>query len=78
MEFPKTAQGQAVLASQHDIENDEHGLTNPNLHRRIRDDIQEEYEVEPEKATVGVYDTIHSTRCVDHITYSDDDDSEIP
>lgn len=34
-------QGSAVLASEEDIERDELGFTNPNLHRRIADPTEE-------------------------------------
>ena len=39
IEFPTTAHGVAVPASEEDLAQDAHGLTNPNLHRRIDPDI---------------------------------------
>lgn len=35
MEFPKVGRGLAKLATNEDMEKDAHGITNPNLHRRV-------------------------------------------
>lgn len=80
-EFPEVGQGPAVVASPEDIARDEHGHTNPNLHRRI--DPQEpsvpenplDRELAPreyELAIGGVY----SYRTTTMITH--DEDSEDP
>ena len=81
MELPKTAQGTMQPASESDIINDEHGFTNPNLHRRL--DIHQppegSEEVAPRDYTVGVYDAIHSTRMTEiHYHSEDSETSEVP
>lgn len=64
------AQGPAKKASQEDLEKDELGFTNPNLHRRIADDVQEEGEVAPRDYTVLVGGT-NSYRTTTIHTYQD-------
>lgn len=39
IDYPKLAQGEAKLATEQDIQKDLMGITNPNLHRRIDDDL---------------------------------------
>jgi len=81
MEMPTTANGTMKPASADDIINDEHGFTNPNLHRRT--DIQAppagSEEVSPRDYTIGVYDKIHSTRMTE-IHYHDEESEtdEVP
>ena len=57
-DYPKAASGVAVPASNEDLQRDELGYTNPNLHRRVDEDSQM-------ISKVGVYDGIHSFRTVD-------------
>lgn len=79
--FPKTAQGEAVECSEEDIQRDELGFTNPNLHRRIDNDIapEDEKEVKPRTYNIGVWDGQNSYR-TEHIYYHDEESTtcEIP
>ena len=59
MDYPHTAHGVAVPATGQDIINDEHGFTNPNLHRRVDRQTQGPEEVAFRDYTMGVYDGLH-------------------
>ena len=81
IEFPTTAHGVAVPASEEDIQQDEHGMTNPNLHRRIdpKQPAPDSGEVAPKSYIIGVYDGLHSYRT--EIIHTHDEESttcEIP
>lgn len=81
--YPQTAQGPAVPANNIDISHDRGGITYPNLHRRIDNEIpptDEEKEkglVAPEKYTVLV-SGVDSYRNVEHTIHSEEDDPENP
>lgn len=81
VEFPKTAHGTAVPASEEDLVRDAHGFTNPNLHRRIDPKTPEpgSQEVAPRDYVLGVYDGVHSYR-TETIHYHDEESTtcEIP
>lgn len=64
MDYPKVANGDMKPASQEDIERDEHGYTNPNLHRRVdpQEPAEGSGEVAPRDYVIGVYDSTNSTR----------------
>lgn len=81
MDFPKTAYGTAQPANMFDLENDEHGYTNPNLHRRIdpKDPEEGSEETRPRDYIIGIYDGLHSIRRTE--TFYHDEESttcEIP
>jgi len=81
IEFPKTAHGVAKPATEEDIQQDEHGLTNPNLHRRIDTDqiLQGPGEVAPREYTLGVFDGVNSYRLETIVTHDEESTtSEIP
>lgn len=79
-DFPKTAQGQAVSASNTDIAHDKSGITYPNLHRRIDNEntpIHDE-EIAPDHYVVSV-SGVNSYRTTKHTVHSEEDDlNEIP
>ena len=81
IEFPTTAHGVAVPASEEDLAQDAHGLTNPNLHRRIdpHEPTEGSKETAPRNYIIGVYDGLHSYR-TETIHYHDEESttSEIP
>ena len=72
VDFPKTAQGQAVPANAEDLEKDATGITNPNLHRRIDNEITPETssEVIPDSYSVTV-SGVNSYRTIKHTTHTD-------
>ena len=81
IEFPKTAKGPATVATEADIQQDEHGLTNPNLHRRIDTEQlpQGPGEVAPRQYEFNVLDGVHSYRLETIITHDEESTtSEIP
>ena len=81
IEFPTTAHGVAVPASEEDLAQDAHGFTNPNLHRRIdpHEPAAGSGETAPRDYIIGVYDGLHSYR-TETIHYHDEESttSEIP
>ena len=68
-DFPKTAQGQAVPANNTDINHDRSGITYPNLHRRIDNEVTDGEHV------VSV-SGVNSYRTTKHTVH--DESSEIP
>lgn len=81
IEFPKTAHGTAVPASEEDLQRDEHGFTNPNLHRRVdpQQPAPDSGEVAPRSYMLGVYDGLHSYRTETIYTHDEESTtSEIP
>ena len=77
--YPQTAQGQAKLATEADLEKDEIGITDPNLHRRIDDESTPLHpgEVVPDSYTLSV-GGVNSYRTTDHHVHDESSDSEIP
>lgn len=78
--YPKTAQGPAVPAAEHDLEADNLGYTNPNLHRRVDPQAPEadSQEVAPREYRLGVY-SVNSYRTTKVNTHSESsEESEIP
>lgn len=78
--YPKTAQGQAILATAEDIARDEAGITDPNLHRRIDNETTplHEGEILPDQYVVSV-SGVNSYRTTKHTVHSEEDDlNEIP
>lgn len=74
------AQGPSKLADAHDVELDNHGMTNPNLHIRVDTDKMpaDSSEIAPRKYTFSVQG-VCSYRTTDKITHDDDaDNSDIP
>lgn len=67
-------QGPAKLASDEDLERDEVGFTNPNLHRRI-DSHAEEGEYLPREYKVGIYGT-ESYRLTESFLRDENDNTE--
>ena len=80
IEFPQTAHGVAVPLSVEDEQRDEHGFTNPNLHRRVDpQNPSSAEEVAPRQYVLGVYDGIHSFRTEIISTHDEESTtSEIP
>lgn len=81
VEFPKTAQGVAVPANMSDLQKDQHGFTNPDLHRRVdpQPPAPDSGEVAPREYMIGVYDGLHSYRTVTIVTHDEESTtSEIP
>ena len=81
IEFPKTAQVVATIASNEDNQRDIHGFVNPNLHRRVdpQEPAPESDEVRPRSYILGVYDGLNSYRT--ETIYTHDEESttcEIP
>ena len=70
--FPKTAQGQAVPADATDIIHDQGGITYPNLHRRIDNEVTPvaEGEVKPDSYAITV-SGVNSYRTIKHTTHTD-------
>lgn len=83
-DYPKTAQGKAVPANAEDLRKDAEGITNPNLHRRIDNEVTPVApgEVEPDSYEVSV-SVVNSYRTVKRNTYTEnpvegEPESEIP
>jgi len=78
--FPKTADGEAVICSEEDIQRDDVGFTNPNLHRRV-DELEptDPAEVKPRTYQLGVWDRLNSYR-TECVYYHDEESTtcEIP
>ena len=80
VDIPKTAQGEAKLATQTDISHDMGGITHPNLHRRIdnEDTPEEQGEVKPDRYKITV-SAVNSYRTTIHTTHDEESTtSEIP
>lgn len=78
--YPQTAQGEAKLATEQDLEKDVNGITNPNLHRRIdnQDTPKEDKEIESDTYIVSV-NAVNSFRTTKHTVHDEEsDESEIP
>lgn len=78
--YPKLAQGQAVPANNIDISHDRGGITYPNLHRRIDNEVtpESEGELASDQYVVSV-SGVNSYRTTKHTVYSEEDDlNEIP
>lgn len=76
-QFPVMGQGIAKLATDEDLQRDEIGFTNQNLHQRV-DIHQLPEEVKPKEYTLMVQSTDYF-RAVESYLYSEDDDyDEIP
>ena len=80
MEFPKDRQGSAKPVTSYDMQQDAHGLTNPNLHRRVDAKMpsQDSEEMEPRdyKFTIS---SKHSYRTTTIHTHDEDStESEVP
>lgn len=83
--YPKLAQGQAVPANHTDKVHDQGGITYPNLHRRIDNEIPlpEDPKERQGRLAPDAYDitvsTVNSYRTKKIITHLEDsEDSEIP
>lgn len=83
--YPKLAQGQAVPANNIDISHDRGGITYPNLHRRIDNEVplSENPKERQGRLAPDAYDitvsTVNSYRTKKIITHLEDsEDSEIP
>lgn len=64
-------QGVAKIADADDIAKDEHGFTNPNLHRRINNQDDKSY-------TIGIYG-LNSYRTTKTVTHNEDSTTtEVP
>lgn len=77
---PQTAQGQAIPANATDISHDRGGITYPNLHRRIDNDItpESEGELAPDQYSISV-SGVNSYRTTKHTVHSEEDNlNEIP
>lgn len=78
--YPKLAQGQAVPANATDRSHDRGGITYPNLHRRIDNEVtpESEGELAPDQYVVSV-SGVNSYRTTKHTVHSEEDDlNEIP
>lgn len=76
----KLAQGPAKLATAEDLEKDAEGITKPNLHRRIDDDLSE---LEPGEVAKDSHSLqvsgVNSYRSVEHYYHDEESTtSEIP
>lgn len=71
-EFISTAKGEATVATEEDIALDVHGLTHPDLHRRLTDE-------EIQNTVIGVWDGVHSFRTVQEYVHDEESTTcEIP
>ena len=80
MDFPTYSYGPAHEASEENLERDEHGFTNPNLHRRVDPQPPEEGsdELAPREYSLGLYGS-NSYRTTTITTHSESaTDSDIP
>lgn len=78
--YPKVGQGPWKEASTEDIEKDEIGFTNPNLHRRVDSETPAEGsgKYRPDDYEVGIY-SVNSYRLTESYYHSEDaEDNEIP
>lgn len=78
--FPKTGQGPWHKALQEDLERDEVGYTNPNLHRRVdpQDPPEGSHKYKPNDYEIGIY-SVNSYRTTEsHYHDEDTEDCEIP
>lgn len=78
--YPKLAQGPAVPANNIDISHDRCGITYPNLHRRIDNEVtpESEGELAPDQYVISV-SGVNSYRTTKHIVHEEDStESEIP
>lgn len=83
--YPKLAQGPAVPANNIDISHDRGGITYPNLHRRIDNEIplpedpkERQGRLAPDQYEISV-SGVNSYRTTKHTVYSEEDDlNEIP
>lgn len=76
----KLAQGPAKLATEEDIEKDEEGITKPNFHRRIDEDLTV---LQPDEVAKDTYSLqvsgLNSYRNTEHYYHDEDSTtSEIP
>lgn len=83
--YPKLAQGSAVPADAKDIAHDKGGITYPNLHRRVDNEVPlpEDPKERQGRLAPDAYDitvsTVNSYRTKKIITHLEDsEDSEIP
>ena len=80
MNYPETGRGTATPASDYDLLMDEHGLTNPNLHRRVdaKQPPKESGEVLPRdyKFTIMGHDSYRTTS--NFIQNENTDEVEVP
>ena len=81
MDIPETARGAMKPCSEEDIQRDQLGFTNPNLHRRVDNEIAptDPKEVRPRTYEIGVWDGVNSYR-TEEVYYHDEESttSEIP